>query len=754
MTFSFHRCVVAPKNSKKRQIVGETGFGLPAVTGPKFESMESRLLMSATIDLDDESGLHVLPMPELTAELAETAATGPLGTTVAYSLSDTFLLSSVPGANQTIYLDFTGHVTSGTIWNTNFAGGQDIVTPAYDFDGNTSSFSDAELQSIQYIWQRVAEDFIPFNVNVTTLDPGSAALIKSGTGDTAWGVRVAIGGSSYDWFGQGAGGVAYIGSFNWNTDTPTYVFDEQLGNGHEKYTAEAISHEAGHTLGLDHDGTPTEGYYTGHGSGETGWAPIMGVGYYQNLAQWSKGEYTGASQKQDDLAIITTQNGFGYRTDDHGNTTSSASALSVAGNSVSGGGIVERNTDVDLFSFATGAGAVSLNITPAVRGPNLDILAELLDSAGNVIASANPADLLSASINVNLSAGNYYLRIDGVGKGDPLGTGYSDYGSLGQYSISGSIVPAGATLSINDVSVNESAGTATFTVSLSQASTSAVTVDVATANGGAAAGSDYQSVLISGLTFDPGVTSRTVTVPIINDLFGEATETFSVNLSNAAGATILDGVGVGTVLDDDVTVSVSNASATETNPGPRSQLRTTDMIFTISLSAANSSSVTVQYATANGTAVAGTDYTAASGAVTFNPGETSKTVIIKIIGDTLVETSETLLLNLTSAAGAAIGDGQGVGSITDNDSGGGGGGKPNKGPAIEATAPLQSISSSLLASIAANFKARPAPAAIDAFLKSAKPALLNTAVPLFVFEIFQAEDGETESLITSVLAAE
>ncbi|MCA9264649.1 MAG: hypothetical protein KDA60_12400, partial [Planctomycetales bacterium] len=170
-------------------------------------------------------------------------------------LTDTFLLHSNPGAAHTIYLDFNGHVTSGTSWNGSFNGGADITTAAYDFDGNTASFSDAELERIQYIWQRVSEDFSPFDVNVTTEAPTLDALIKSGSGDTDWGVRVVIGGSSSDWYGASAGGVAYYNSFNWNTDTPVFVFEAQLGNGAEKYTAEAVSHEVGHSLGLAHDGT-------------------------------------------------------------------------------------------------------------------------------------------------------------------------------------------------------------------------------------------------------------------------------------------------------------------------------------------------------------------------------------------------------------------------------------------------------------------------------------------------------------------
>ncbi|MFN9657915.1 MAG: hypothetical protein ACK55Q_19720, partial [Dolichospermum sp.] len=116
-------------------------------------------------------------------------------------------LNSLATANHTIYLDFTGHTTTGTSWNTS-RNITNIVTPAFDLDGNTSSFSSAELERIQYIWQRVAEDFSPFNVNVTTQAPTDINdLIKSGTSDTRWGVRVAIGGSASDWYGS-AGGVA------------------------------------------------------------------------------------------------------------------------------------------------------------------------------------------------------------------------------------------------------------------------------------------------------------------------------------------------------------------------------------------------------------------------------------------------------------------------------------------------------------------------------------------------------------------
>ena len=227
-----------------------------------------------------------------------------------FPLDQTFQLHSLPGASKVIYLDFDGHLTSGTIWNSSFTGGTDIVSLPYDFDGDTSTFSDEELSRIQNIWARVAEDFAMYQIDVTTEDPGFEALRRNASIDEQYGVRVVISPSS-SWYGN-AGGVAYIGSFNFNSDTPAFVFSDKLGSGSEKYVTDATSHETGHTLGLFHDGIiGGSAYYSGHGI----WAPIMGASYNKPITQWSKGEYADANNTQDDLSVMLNY-GVGYRLDD------------------------------------------------------------------------------------------------------------------------------------------------------------------------------------------------------------------------------------------------------------------------------------------------------------------------------------------------------------------------------------------------------------------------------------------------------
>ena len=344
----------------------------------------------------------------------------------------------------------------------------------YDLDGVPSSFSTTEQERIQYIWQRVAEDYAPFDVDITTEEPVADALNRTSSADQQYGARVVI---TRNNFGActSCGGVAYVGVFNYYSSTnpayyqPAWVFFDALGAGDEKYVAEAISHEAGHNLGLSHDGTSTVGYYTGQGSGATGWAPIMGVGYYEELVQWSKGEYTDANNAEDDIAIIQT-NGAVLKADDFGSSLANASALGGTASgglvTVNQGGLIERNTDLDYFYFASGAGPLQISVIPDARSPNLDASIELLDSAGNLVASANPADALSATLSLSVPAGAYYLKVDGVGKGDPA-TAYSDYASVGHYALTGSYTASTAVAPVAVASATPTSGYAPLDVGFS-----------------------------------------------------------------------------------------------------------------------------------------------------------------------------------------------------------------------------------------------------------------------------------------------
>ncbi len=223
------------------------------------------------------------------------------------------------------------------------------------------------------------------------------------------------------------------------------------------------------------------------------------------------------------------------------------------------------------------------------------------------------------------------------------------------------------TLSSNNVSVTEgNSGTtnANFTVSLSASSTNTVTVNFATANGSAAAGSDY--VATSGtLTFAPGTTSQNITVQVNGDSSVEPNENFFVNLSNPTNATIAVGQGTGTINNDDAaTITINDVAKAEGNNG------TTAFTFNVTLTGTVQNAFSVNFATANGTATSGTDYTATSGVLSFGgPNPATQQITVNVNGDTSVESNETFLVNLsgTLPAGVGFADSQGTGTITNDD---------------------------------------------------------------------------------------
>ena len=358
------------------------------------------------------------------ARQAVTAAVGPA-----------FELHSKPGSKRVIYLDFDGHTITGTGWNT---GGKPatVNVTAYDTDGNAGTWSTAEQNVVKDVWTRVADDYAPFDVDVTTQAPPESAITRTNAADDQYGTRVLIDPTTWYQSSCGCGGIAYVGTYDRTSShayyQPALVFTKGVGTG-AKNIAEAASHEAGHNVGLSHDGTASVGYYQGHGA----WAPIMGVGYYRAISQWSKGEYTGANNKEDDFAVIG-QNGLGIQADDHGNATADATALALGATAK---GVYSKDSDVDSFRIDLAAGTFTFAATSA---GDLDVKLHLVNSAGTVIATADPASGqtnastptgLSASITKAVTAGRYYVRVYNTGYGSALTTGYSNYGSVGNYTV-------------------------------------------------------------------------------------------------------------------------------------------------------------------------------------------------------------------------------------------------------------------------------------------------------------------------------
>src|SRR5205814_5449476 len=205
----------------------------------------------------------------------------------------------------------------------------------------------------------------------------------------------------------------------------------------------------------------------------------------------------------------------------------------------------------------------------------------------------------------------------------------------------------------------------------------ATSVNYATRNGTATAGADYTAVSAT-LSFASGETSKTFTVPITNDSLNEASETINLALSNVTGSAALaaPSTAVVTIIDDDPVpgISIGDVSVAEGNSG------TTYANFIVSLTAASGQTVTVNYATADGTAMAPSDYSATSGTLTFAPGQTSRTLMIPVQGDSTIEPDETFFVDLSSPVNATIARSRGTGTIVDDDA------PPSPTPRATATA--------------------------------------------------------------------
>jgi hypothetical protein len=344
------------------------------------------------------------------------------------AMAQASVYNSYPSASATVFLDFDGAKVEGTSWNAN---GPLNCAP-----------SNLNATQIKEIFNRVAEDYRPFNLNITT---DSLKYLSAPVNQR---MRIVLTITS-DWYGS-AGGVSFVNSFTWGDNTPAFVFTALL-NYNTKYIAEATAHELGHTLGLRHQSSydnnciKTAEYNPGIGTGEIGWAPIMGVGYYKNFTLWNNGANPyGCTSFQDDLGIITSSNGFGYRPDDHNNeANTSATNVDLSTNQFDIDGVIEKISDRDVFRFnlpvagSLHIDAIPFNLGSNDAGSNLDIEIQLLNTSQSILGTYNPDQLLSASVDTMLQAGNYYLRVAGKGN-----INAPEYASIGSYSLKGFFLPA------------------------------------------------------------------------------------------------------------------------------------------------------------------------------------------------------------------------------------------------------------------------------------------------------------------------
>lgn len=361
-------------------------------------------------------------------------------------------LESHSQSQYDLYLDFDGHaehLRRGGI-------GDNIIATdtrgSFSIDANRRSFNEQEISVINAVWARVAEDFAPFNVNVTTNEP-EPNRFSEGTA-----VRIVIGGDNDFWYDGSSWGVHYHGfphiAFVFSDDQVEWWNGGRSTDSLAAAIAGTVSHEAGHAYGLAHqefyhaDGSqplddpvdPTDfnpeynpGQRSGPGSEiNSDWAPIMGGGASGKRDTWHNGPTSSVNRRQDDMAVLGAK--LGFRADDHGSSVPTATWLPTLGNTIRGSGVIGTVGDTDYFAFWHGGGRVTLRVDVASQGANLDARLELRNSNGVLMRDpsgrsqiADAEFSLGTSIVVDLPQGMYHVVVGSHGA----------YGDVGQYILTG-----------------------------------------------------------------------------------------------------------------------------------------------------------------------------------------------------------------------------------------------------------------------------------------------------------------------------
>ncbi|MCW2857987.1 MAG: hypothetical protein JWR52_3602 [Marmoricola sp.] len=437
----------------------------------------------------DHTGHMFYVEPAPTAPVKSTGPQRARSSTAFSNVSVVPALSSRPSSTHKIFLDFNGTtVSAGSAWAGTGAGKvpAGTVITGFSLDSDPSTYTPAEVSYIQTVWKIVSEKYSPYDVDVTTIDPGTAGYSRSTSADANYGDHVVITDDPTpvnDICSGQCAGVAYVGTFDVTGNAPydpVWVFSS-MDYGSAQLAAHDAAHEVGHTFGLSHDGTNNQGagsYY----DGQNNWVPIMGITNQNAIAQFSKGEYPDANNQEDDLAIIGANGNSGadgslLLPDDYPNTGFAPDALGSE-SSYGLNGIISNAADDDLFSIArTCTTDLTATATGIGAGQSVDLKVDILDTSNNVLASDDPTsgEFFDNTLNADTPTGmdasatlpspsagtTYRVRVSGVGS---AANGYTNYASIGQYHLTITGCPAALPSAPATASATPNPGTTTGAV--------------------------------------------------------------------------------------------------------------------------------------------------------------------------------------------------------------------------------------------------------------------------------------------------